>query len=104
MFSKILTKVRTKEEALQLEHEVDLLLESLYKADGGSYELALQKNVRGWVANAIKATLEKEMLEKDEFLKGLKEKIKKLKVLKLTLAFDAPDATIDKIIPQLKAV
>lgn len=97
MYSEILARLRTKEEALQLEHEVDLLIESLYKTGGGSFDEALQKHIRGGVANAIKTSLEREKIPKDEFFDGLKNELKKLRVLKLALAFEPSDATIDKI-------
>lgn len=97
MYSNILNRLRTKEEALRLEEEVDLLLEALYETKEGAFEEALTRSVRTWVSEEIKVSLGKNGVNKTEFLKGLKEVLTKLKSLKLTLAFEPVEDTLDKI-------
>lgn len=97
MYSNILNKVRTKEEALRLEEEVDLLLKKIYETKEGAFEEALEKSVRSWVSEEIKMAFAENQIEKEGFLKGVKEALNKLKILKLTLAFEPVEETLDKI-------
>lgn len=97
MYSEILANIRTKDEALQLEREVDILLERLYDARTGAFEETLERDVRAWVAQAVKTAFGKPDTNKDEYLKGLKKELEKLAELKLTLAFEPTGKTLDKI-------
>lgn len=96
MYSEILSRLRTKEEARYLESELDLLLEKIYSAQEGVFEEALKKNVRSWVSQLIRTALSREEVDKEEFLKGLKVALAKLKVLGLTIAFDPAEAALDR--------
>lgn len=96
MYSEILSRLRTKEEARYLEGELDLLLEKIYSTKEGEFEQALKMNVRSWVSELIRAALSKEGVDKEEFLKGLKAELAKLKVVALTIAFDPTEASIDR--------
>ncbi len=98
MYSEILANIRTKEEAWALEQEIDILLDKLYSAKEGVFEAALEHEVRSKVAVLIKSSLEKAGVDKDDFLKELKVKLGKLKVIQLTLAFEPTDATLEKIL------
>ena len=95
MFSEILSKIRTESDAWQLEGEVDLLLENLYKADPAIFNVSLEKDVREWVSTILRR--EFETTGKDAYLRGLKEALKKLRVLSITLAYDPTLSSIEKI-------
>lgn len=97
MYTEILSHIRTKSEAWQLEEEVDLLLENLYKGKVGEYELTLKNDVRVWVSDLLLSAFANPDIKKDEFLRGLKVAIAKLRELKLTLAFEPTQNSIEKI-------
>ncbi|MFV1916995.1 MAG: F0F1 ATP synthase subunit delta [Patescibacteria group bacterium] len=97
MYKDISAKVRTTQEVTRLEEEVDLLLASVYKVDKGTFEEVLDRQVRVWIAQAIKEKMAKEGIGKEEFLRDLKEKIGKIKVLRVTLAFELTEASLDRL-------
>ncbi len=97
MYSEILSKVRTKSEAQYLGDEIDLLLEKIYSTREGGYEEAMKGQVRAWVSELIRAEMEKESIGAEEYLRGLKERLTKLKTIKLTLAFEPSEVGLDKI-------
>jgi len=97
MYSEILSHIRTKSEAWQLEDEVDLLLDHLYKGKAGDFELALKNDLRAWVSELLLSAFANPDVKKDEYLRGLKEAIAKLRELKLTLAFEPTQNSIEKI-------
>jgi len=97
MYTEILSHIRTKSDVWQLEGEVDLLLDKLYKADEAAFTLSLEKDVREWVSQELSREFVKGETKKDEFLRGLKVALGKLRVLNLTLAFDPTLHSIEKI-------
>ena len=105
MYSDILGKVRTKQESNRLEEEVELLIVSLYKtgkedygkAASSAYESVLKESVRSWVADEIRTDLERESISKTDYLKGLKKRLGKLKIVKLTVAFEPTEGGLGKI-------
>lgn len=97
MYSEILSHIRTKSEAWQLEDEADLLLEHLYKGKAGEFDLALKKDLRAWVSELLARVFANPDIKKDEYLRGLKEAIANLRELKLTLAFEPTQNSVEKI-------
>ena len=97
MYNEILSHIRTKSEAWQLEDEVDLLLDHLYKGKADDFDLALKNDLRAWVSEQLQSTFTNPDVKKDEYLRGLKEAIAKLRELKLTLAFEPTQNSIEKI-------
>lgn len=97
MYLELLSHIRTKEDAWQLEEEVDLLLEHLYKGAVGDFDLALKNDVRAWVSEFLTKAFASPENNKDEYLRGLKEAIGTLRELKLTLAFEPTQNSIEKI-------
>ena len=97
MYSDILSRIRTKEEALRLDQEVDMLLEKIYETKEGAFEEALTCKVRTWVSEEIRTSLAKGAVDKLHYLRELKEAISRLKTLKLTLAFEPVEDTLNKI-------
>ncbi len=97
MYSEILSNIRTKEDAWALEQELDILLDKLYSAKADEFSHALEHDVRSNVALIIKSSIEKTRIDRDKYLQGLKNELKKLKEIQLTLAFEPTDATLEKI-------
>lgn len=97
MYSEILANIRTKEDAWALEQELDILLDKLYSAKADEFSHALEHDVRSNVALIIKSSIEKARIDRDKYLQGLKNELKKLKEIQLTLAFEPTDATLEKI-------
>ena len=97
MYSEILSNIRTKEDAWALEQEIDILLNKLYSAKADEFSHALEHDVRSNVALIIKSSIEKARIDRDKYLQGLKNELKKLKEIQLTLAFEPTDATLEKI-------
>lgn len=97
MYSEILANIRTKEDAWALEQELDILLDKLYSAKADEFSHALEHDVRSNVALIIKSSIEKAKIDRDKYLQRLKNELKKLKEIQLTLAFEPTDATLEKI-------
>lgn len=97
MYSEILANIRTKEDAWALEQEIDILLSKLYSTKADEFSHALEHDVRSNVALIIKSSIEKARIDRDKYLQGLKNELKKLKEIQLTLAFEPTDATLEKI-------
>jgi hypothetical protein len=97
MYSEILANIRTKEDAWALEQEIDILLNKLYSVKADEFSHALEHDVRSNVALIIKSSIEKARIDRDKYLQGLKNELKKLKEIQLTLAFEPTDATLEKI-------
>lgn len=97
MYSELLSHIRTKSDVWQLEDEVDLLLDHLYKGKAGDFDLALKKDVRSWVSELLTSAFASPDSKKDDYLRGLKVAVEKLRELKLTLAFEPTQNSIEKI-------
>mgnify|MGYP001599052857 CR=1 FL=1 len=97
MYTEILSHIRTKADVWQLEDEVDLLLDHLYKGKAGDFDLALKKDVRSWLSELLVSAFTKPEIKKDDYIRGLKEAIGTLRELKLTLAFEPTQNSIEKI-------
>jgi hypothetical protein len=96
MYSEIIKRLRTKEETYQILDEVDLLLKTIYQ-NTSKYDDIIINDIRKWVKDMITSEIEKEKIDKEEYLKGLKEVINKLKVLDLTISFDPSSSTVNHI-------
>jgi hypothetical protein len=96
MYSEIIQQLRTKEETYYLLDEVDLLLKTIYRSTS-KYDDVLINDTRKWVADIITNEMEKEKIGKEEYLKGLKGEINKLKVLDLTISFEPSNSTVNHI-------
>ena len=96
MYSEIIHKLSTKEETYQLLDEVNSLLNSLYQSTT-DYDDVLINGTRKWVADMITNEMEKEKIGKEEYLKGLKVEINKLKIMDLTISFEPSSSTVNHI-------
>lgn len=97
--NSILEKVRTKEEANLLLSEIDLILSTLFTSRK-KLEKVLTKEIR----LTTYAALRKDFLDKEvspskikELLNELSEKLKKLKILEVTMAFEPTQDIINNI-------
>lgn len=97
MYSEILDKLRTLEDAQILDSEIEVLLSGLYEQKGEGYESALKTEVRAWVADSIRRIQPESGLSKEEFLKKLEEELKKIKLLQLTISFEPTEGNIERI-------
>ena len=97
MYSEILANVRTRQEADLLVSELEGLLEKLYSSQSGDFDKAIGKQVRPGVASEIKKALQLQAVDREKFLRGLIEAVKKLKVVRLTLAFEAREDLVEAI-------
>lgn len=96
MYSKILSKIRTKQDVRLLEEELDLLIGKLYSAEKGVFEQTLEKKVRSWVSADLKEGLSK-TAQRQEYLKGLLLELSKLKALSLTISFEPTEDGLDRL-------
>ena len=96
MYSEIIQMLKTKEETYQILDEVDLLLKTIYHYST-MYDEVLNNDIRKWVKDMVTNEMEKEKIGKEDYYKGLKEAIDKLKVLDLTISFEPTGSAVDHI-------
>jgi F0F1-type ATP synthase delta subunit len=97
MYATVLSQIRTKEELEVLLGEIELLKQSLYETKTGNFEEVISQKIRKAIGEAILAELQKEKIDKEAYLEGLIKESKKLKYLKLTLAFEPTEKTVSRI-------
>lgn len=102
VYSDILSNIKTVDEANRFASEIDTLLDALFKTQGNAFEKALNS-----ISIPNKQTLKEAFLKDNvsfedktmikEYLIGLKERVQKLRVLKLSLGFAPSEDSIDKL-------
>lgn len=97
MYSEILDKVRTKQEAVYLKGEIDLLLKAIYQSKETNFQEVLDKNVRSWVSELLRKGIEKSAINNEPYLKGLKRELSDLKSLNLTIAFEPTEKNLHRL-------
>ncbi|GAF70006.1 unnamed protein product [marine sediment metagenome] len=100
MYSHILSKIKTTEEADKLNEEIDLLLNSFFEErEPGQtgFDYALKNKVRAWLSSILSEELSKEGVDTEFFLEELKKKLTTFKILKLDLAFEPTEAVIERM-------
>lgn len=102
MYSQILSRTRTKEEVDSLKREIEVLEEAFYKDGGRGFDAVLNSHVRHWVSEAMKADWTESNIDSKAYLEKLKNKIEKLGIVQLTLAFEPTNITIDKFINYIR--
>jgi F0F1-type ATP synthase delta subunit len=99
-YSDILRWVKTTDHARDLLSEIEILLENLFKMETNAFEKAL-RSISILTSQTLKEAFTKDNISFEdksmikEYLIGLKEQLQKLKVLKLSLAFEASEYSID---------
>lgn len=86
---------RSKTEANYLIEEIEKLETSLYKTGEGNFDSVMEDSIRAKTAYAITQSIG--ATDKKVFLKELKDKVKALTYLRLTVAFEPSIATIGRI-------
>ncbi|MHA2426598.1 MAG: hypothetical protein ACXADB_00960 [Candidatus Hermodarchaeia archaeon] len=97
MYAPILSKIRTTQEAEKLTEEIDILLNSFFENQGRGFDLALRDKVRAWVSQALRDELSAHKVDGKNYLEGLKGELGKYKKLKLGLAIEPSQTTIESI-------
>jgi F0F1-type ATP synthase delta subunit len=90
----ILEEIKTTEDRDRLLEEVDLLLISLFKKQDNTFDSVMQGKVRIRIANAIMSEIASEGINKEEFLKELKQKAENMNIIKFILAYDPPYSSV----------
>ena len=102
IYSDLIKSIRTVEESNELSSEIDTLLEALFKTQGKSFEIALEK-IGIKTSQILKAIFLKNNLDLGnlefvkDFLEKLKAELTKLKIIKLTIAFEPSFQTVEHI-------
>jgi len=103
IYYDLLKALRTVQEAEQFLREIDNLAANLFRTKGNSFEENLKRISNSNLAFLLREALTKNKINLEDmqaienFLSGLKSEIKKLKVLKLEIAFDPSDETVSNI-------
>lgn len=101
VFSEILNLVSTKDDFLLLTKELDLLGQSLYKLGQSSFESALVNSVRKSTASVVSNAVAGG--KKPDVLDRLKEELKKIEFIDLTVATEPSSQTLRKISDWVKS-
>jgi hypothetical protein len=93
---EILETIRTKADVWRILTEVEALEQGLFRSGENSYEDVMRKLVRSEIAGILTSQNRSEV-DKKGVLREINECVKKLRLLKITLAIDPPPLIIDKI-------
>jgi F0F1-type ATP synthase delta subunit len=102
IYFDIITSIKTTQEADFLVHEIDNLMLEFFKSEKISIEKAM-KSISMEFAMQIAQAFAKSNLDVNnrdtvtDFFKTLKKMIKKLKIIRIVMAFDPPYRTIENI-------
>lgn len=80
----VLDRLVTKKDVGDLLDTIDLLLNTLYQKDGDAFDKTLSTSVDEWFSDIVRG-LEKNGLQKEDFLKSIGEMIKSLEEVKITI-------------------
>jgi len=96
MYEEILKKIRTKDEANKLIEEIDMLSDAFYRQ--ALFPSTLDSKVRFWFAEILREKIKREKnFSLAGFLKNLKEKVEKLRVLSIVIAFEPTEVGLEKL-------
>jgi len=102
IYSDILSNIKTVDEANRFASEIDTLLDALFKTQGNAFEKALN-SISAIHKDQLNQTFLKNNINSEnqanikEFLTSLRVEVRKLKTLKLSLAFQASQNLIDNL-------
>lgn len=102
IYSDILREIKTLDSAQELISDIDILMSSQFSAKPHAFEESLRK-VSAYTSQAVTELLAKNSIDFNdksaikEFLNNLKDKVQKLKILKLSLAFMPSESMIDTL-------
>jgi len=95
-YSDVNNLARTLEEKNIFLNELDILANALFASDPGAFDTVLNKSVRAKTAGFIKQRLA-EGEEKQALVSSLKKFVDRAKIIKITLAFEPREETLDKL-------
>lgn len=95
IYSDLIKVLLTREDVNKLLWEIGVLRESLFKTDAGAFANILKSQVRKQVADVIEKYISAG--DRVALLDFLEEKFKETPDIKLTLAFDPTQETIQKV-------
>ncbi|OGH14546.1 MAG: hypothetical protein A2687_00820 [Candidatus Levybacteria bacterium RIFCSPHIGHO2_01_FULL_38_26] len=101
MYSDILGSIKTVDQAREFGSEIDILIESLFKTEN-NFESYLNQ-ISAHNARMIREASEKNSIDTknqsmiNDYLEGVKEELRKLKTIKITIAFEPSNKSIDLI-------
>lgn len=97
MYFEMLKTITTKEEAIKLADEIDVLLASYYKKGEGGFNQVLSSGVRAKTASLLKEMLFVKGSDYGKLLEGLKDELKGMESVKITVALDLSEKTMERI-------
>lgn len=102
LYSEILSSIKTVFDIQILTKEIDLLEQSLYKVGEDAWQNALKNKIRGNIAKIISDDVEWMWTSPDaermqDYLRGLREKLKQLRIIKLVVAVELSWRGIDRL-------
>lgn len=100
----ILSHIKTKDQVLLLDAQIDELVESLYEVKKNRINEILNKTAGAGTSLLLKKALAKtkDRDQARDFLQKLKNKLQSLKTFKLTISFEPTDEIIDKLYEWIK--
>jgi hypothetical protein len=102
MYSELLPKIRTTEEAAVLCWELDELANSLFMTADGGWDDVMANRVRISVAEILKSKLPQELESRSTALREIKEEILTLPVVRLTLAIEPTEELVEDMVNWLR--
>ncbi len=97
MFSKITSLLRSSSDVEDLKNEIKILNDAQYRLGDESFEAMLVSRVRISIATIMREEIENTKMSVKDYLAKLEAEIDKLETLELTIAFEPPAATVDRI-------
>lgn len=103
MYDNILSLIRTKEDASQLEEEIEVLNRSFFESKKNAIEDTLKEKVRFNIAESIRKACRENGIDFEDrgkmkdFLENLLKELSKLKTLKVIMSFEPTEKVIESI-------
>jgi F0F1-type ATP synthase delta subunit len=94
--------VKTTRDVDILKEEIDILIDSLYRTESGSFENVVTNSIRKETANELK-TIGSSRSEMRSELEKIKSDLGNLNVFRITLAFQPVHDDLDKIITWIRS-
>jgi len=103
-----LRDIKTREQLEEFSSEIDNILSSLFKVKNKNIEEILNKTVGQKTLEIVKKLVQENKIDSsdynslDKLLNGIKQDLKKIRILKMSLAIDPTNETIDHIFEWVK--
>ena len=103
-----LRDIKVKEQLEEFSSEIDNILSSLFKVKNRNIEEILDKTVGQKTLGIVKKLVQENKIDSsdynslDKLLNGIKQDLKKIRILKMSLAIDPTPETIDRLFDWVK--